>query len=190
MANQKITDQRTQTSRRHRLNLLEEISRDVVTYTLGATAIPVATGNDTTWFTGAVTAACQCAMSGPTENDSDQTFATLITNGTVNTMQLAAGRYKVTMNVTVKNTHATNALDYRFALTDNATTEVAYFNSNTVDITLPASTQNHTVSFSKIVLLDLSAQTIINYAQAAEGSGQTAALVRSVSSEILVERLG
>ncbi len=189
MSSLQTTRQSKYTSARHRLNVLESVASDIVQFDLGATTIPILPGSDTSWFR---TTSSRCAMSGPTENYSDQDFATLQTSGvTQNTMKLVKGRYLVTLDVRVQNSHASLAMDYRFALSDDAATALAFYNSNTVNIILPAASTNFQTSFSKKIMLDLpDEENIIYYCHALDSGSQAAALVRGVASQITVQRLG
>jgi hypothetical protein len=187
MTDFKTTRQRERTSARNRLDLLEEISRDVVIFALGTTAIPF--DNTSTWYEQTDT---RCVMTGPTENDDEQDFASLATSGTVNTMSLKRGKYKITLAVTVSNDHASAAMDYRFGITDDEATAVAFYKSSSINVSLPAASTGFTVPVNKTVLIELTDEdNIIYYCQALDAAtGQTASLVIGVSSEVIVERLG
>lgn len=182
---------RKHTSHHQRISLCEDGITDVVTFSIKNTAIlDNVAASDSDWFE---TTARRPGVLLVQENDADQTWATNPTDG-VTAIGLDPGRYLFTVNILVESNEAT-AMGYRFALTDNAATPVAYYATSAASTDLPAAAvSGQTVGCTKDVLVDLSdavGVSTVHYVHCERNNHAVVpTLVRGPSSEITVRRLG
>ena len=106
-------------------------------------------------------------------------------------MKLGAGKYELTFQMMVKNTHATLGMELVYAITDDAATAVAYVNGTNTGILLPVNTDDHSVSWAKTIILDFPLDgNVVHFQACLANASETASFIRSSTSEIVVRKLG
>lgn len=190
MTNERRVDRRIRSSARHRLNLLEEIAMGIVSYDVNETTVVVDTG-DTDWFEDPLS---RRDMANLRMNDADITWARLTAGGGNDHIDLDAGRYKISFQLLVQNTHATLGMNFRFALVDDAATPLyvcGVLEAGTSEPALAPALDNNQIYISHTDFIEVTDPTnVLYFCTALAVTSQTGGQITGGNSKILIERLG
>jgi len=191
MANQPTTSGRKHTSERHRLDLLEEIVTGIVSYDLATGSISVDT-SDADWFEDG---AHNKEVSNLRKNDPDISWARLTDDGSIDTIDLDAGRYKITFQLVVASTTGdTQAMNLRYALTNDESTQewlAGVAENGLSEPATPAGLDNLQMWVNHTDFFEVTDATNLLYLQLALAvASQTGVAILSGLSKVIIERLG
>lgn len=184
MANPTTTDRQLQSSR-SRLDLLETIAREFATVDVGSTAIAVDGTTDDTWESQA---AAEMDLVNLVTSHADTDWVELEDIGSKGSIKLQPGRYKISLNISLRNTDTT---------VDNAQFRVGIkLDDDTVlwstgdGVVTTGDVQNGSVHVTRSIPLELTAEDRVQYVCALFASGQNGTHQQNGVSNILIERAG
>lgn len=182
-ANPRTTD-RDRFSERSRLDLVEEIVREAATVELGSTAIAVDATGTPDWETDA---AAEMELETLTKSYSGIDWIALVDQGGKDTLQLRPGRYRVTLNLAIRNQDASDPADIHVAFKTEDDTIVWTNGDNAIKCS--AAAQDETATLRRAIYLDVTEATV--YWVCLKTSNAGANVTRQPGfCQIEVERMG